>query len=296
MTHYSHCPSCGNSSFAHVFTATDFSVTGEQFPVVECTNCGLLLTQDVPSENEISRYYRAEHYISHSDTSKGIINKIYHQVRGITIRRKRDLIRRHTKQTNGSILDIGSGTGSFLEVMRAANWQITGIEPDETARGNSKSARGIDARSPDEMKEIPSATFDAITMWHVLEHVHQLSEELSIIRRLLKDDGVLMIAVPNHTSYDASHYDSYWAAWDVPRHLYHFSPQSMAALLSRHGFQISHIKPMWFDSFYISMLSEKYKTGRSNIFRAVMIGAMSNLKALSDAGKCSSLTYIIRKA
>lgn len=295
MIHYTQCPSCGSTDIAEKYTTTDYSISGEQFKINNCNYCGLLFTQDVPAQEEIGRYYHAEQYISHSDTSKGLVNKLYHIVRKQTLKGKYKLVKTTTGLPKGNILDIGSGTGAFLNTMHSAGWTITGIEPDETARNNANQLYGIQAIEPGLSVSLHAESFDAITMWHVLEHVHQLDGQMKELNRLLKPGGRILIAVPNHTSYDARHYGKYWAAWDVPRHLYHFSPSSMKVLCNHSGLEIMDIKPMWFDSFYVSMLSEKYKTGKTNLLNAVRIGILSNWKALLQKTKCSSVIYVIRR-
>lgn len=296
MIHYTECPSCGNKDISQQFIVKDFSVSGDLFPVIECHQCELFFTQDIPSENEIGRFYQSEQYISHTDTSKGIINRLYHLVRSKTLKSKRSLIEKVSGIKSGKILDIGSGTGSFLHTMRSAGWEIQGIEPDEVARKNAETLHNIQALTSENVGGLPAESFDVITMWHVLEHVHQLDNQIEELGRLLKATGKIFIAVPNHTSYDATHYKEYWAAWDVPRHLYHFSPNSMEFLCKKYSLRIISMKPMWYDSFYVSMLSEKYKTGTSNYIKAVVVGAVSNLKALFNKKKCSSLIYVIEKS
>lgn len=295
MIHHSVCPACKSAEISIRFTTEDFSVTKEKFSVFACANCGLLFTQDIPAQDEMAKYYQAEQYISHSDTSKGIINKLYHFVRKRTLISKRKLIIGVAGLKQGSILDIGSGTGAFLKTMQDAGWNIAGIEPDEIARANSEKTHRIRPLKPSGSKDLPTEEFDAITMWHVLEHIHDLDGQMNELHRLLKQSGKIFIAVPNYTSYDAKYYGAHWAAWDVPRHLYHFSPDSMEKLCRQHGFSITSIKPMWFDSFYVSMLSEQYKSGKSNVIKGGIIGLISNLKALFNKKKCSSLIYILEK-
>ena len=292
MILYDACPSCGQKNIAAVLSAEDFTVSHERFEVWECKDCTIRFTQKIPGINEIGSYYQSENYISHSDTSKGIINKLYHKVRNRTLIKKRNMIKKITGKSTGNILDVGCGTGAFLKTMQQAGWQITGLEPDETARRKAKELYNLDLDGPDKLFALPANSFDAITMWHVLEHVHELHNYIKTLKNLLKPRGKLFIAVPNYTCYDEKIYREFWAAYDVPRHLYHFSPQSMYKLLSIHNMQVVSTKPMWYDSFYVSMLSEKYKTGSTNIFRAFITGGVSNLQAISDKEKCSSVIYI----
>jgi SAM-dependent methyltransferase len=295
MIHYDNCPFCGSGKLDKKFPVKDFTVSGESFDLFSCNNCSGMFTQDVPTQDAIGPYYASHNYISHSNTSKGFINSLYHKVRSVTLTAKRKMIVALTGMQKGSILDVGCGTGAFLNEMKNAGWEITGLEPDEMARKNAEELFGIHPRPSQELFALPPNSFNAITMWHVLEHVHQLHEYVAQLKNLLADNGRLLIAVPNYTSYDAVHYKEYWAAYDAPRHLYHFSPACMKRLLQQHGLEVVLTKPMWFDSFYVSMLSEQYKNGKGNIIKAFLIGLISNFKALFDKESCSSVIYIIRK-
>lgn len=292
MVHYNECPVCRGTAAVKFLQVTDHSASKKTFEVWRCPGCTLCFTQDAPSQNEIGPYYQFEDYISHTDTRKGLVNRLYHFVRGITLNSKKKIVEKATGLKNGHLLDIGSGTGAFTGKMKKSGWKVTGLEPDEAARKKCLDNHGITVHPPEHLFSLPDASFDAITLWHVLEHVHQLQEYMQKIKTLLKPGGILIIAVPNYTSHDAQVYQQYWAAWDVPRHLYHFSPKAMDALLSAHGLTVQKIKPMWFDSFYVSMLSEKYRKG--NIVRAMFTGLSSNMKALGDKKKCSSVIYIAK--
>jgi 2-polyprenyl-3-methyl-5-hydroxy-6-metoxy-1,4-benzoquinol methylase len=293
--HFSACPVCNNGNINPLLTVKDHSVSKEEFVVWQCSNCTLRFTQDVPDENNIGRYYKSEDYISHTNTDKGFVNKAYQKVRDYTLQQKAKLIIEETGQDRGSLLDIGSGTGAFLNTMKEKGWQVKGVEPDEDARRLAKQLYGLSIDGPASINELSDQSFDAITLWHVLEHVHHLHEYVEQLKRLLKPQGKLFIAVPNYQSKDAAAYRLYWAAYDVPRHLYHFSPKSIDVLMQQHGLKIEKQKPMWFDSFYISMLSSKYKNGKTNYPAAVINGIKSNLAALANKENCSSLIYIISK-
>ncbi|MEO7263737.1 MAG: class I SAM-dependent methyltransferase [Ferruginibacter sp.] len=292
MIHYTQCPVCAAENFDNVISAKDYTVSQEQFQIMECDNCQLRFTNDVPGQAEIGPYYKSENYISHSDTNKGIINRLYHFVRGITISGKKNTIKHFTKKNKGTILDIGCGTGVFLKSMKDAGWNVTGLEPDAGARKIASVSNGINASGPERLFELTPHSFDAITLWHVLEHVHELHAYIEQIKNLLAPGGYVFIALPNYTSYDATYYKAHWAAYDVPRHLYHFSPASMGKLLSIHGLQIEKTLPMWFDSYYVSMLSEKYRSGRNNYISAFFTGSISNMKTMKNVEKCSSLVYV----
>ena len=287
------CPSCNSHNIYKSLSARDYTVSNEVFEIWECKDCSLRFTQNIPGKSEIGRYYQSEDYISHSDTTRGFVNRLYHKVRKKTLAQKRNLIESVTEKKSGNLLDIGAGTGAFLNEMKLASWHCTGLEPDETARAKAKELYNLDLLKADNLFLLPAKKFDAITLWHVLEHVHDLQENVDQLKKLLNDTGKLFIAVPNYTSADAKIYGKYWAAYDVPRHLYHFSPQAMESLLENHGLRLESVRPMWFDSFYVSILSEKYKTGSSNLPKSFTNGLWSNLKAMTDKKKCSSVIYIV---
>lgn len=288
------CPSCSSTGTVASLTVKDHSVSREDFAVLSCQACGLLFTAGAPGPEAIASYYASEEYVSHTDTRKGAVNRLYHAVRDITIRGKRRMALRANGGVPGALLDYGCGTGAFAAAMRDAGWSVRALEPDRSARENASRIHGLEVGEPSELADIPPASFDVITLWHVLEHVHDLRGTLRLIRRSLKPGGTLFIAVPNHLSLDARVYGTAWAAWDVPRHLYHFSPGAMAALLRPFGLSVTATRNMWFDSFYVSMLSEKYLHGRVRMLPAVWNGLRSNARALLKPGTCSSLVYVVK--
>ncbi len=294
-TTYSACPCCGSSSLSKALVAKDYLVSEKEFEIWQCADCTLRFTQSAPDDHSVFQYYQSDSYISHSGTNKGLVNSLYHLVRKITLSDKRRLILSVTQINNGKLLDIGAGTGAFVSHMQSNGWQVTGLEPDESARRNALEANKVNLIEPGAFFDFPDESFDVITMWHVLEHVHQLHGYMEKLKKILKPGGKIFIAVPNYTSYDASFYKEFWAAYDVPRHLYHFSAESMCRLLDFHHLQLLSTRPMWYDSFYICLLSEKHKNGKSNLLRALFIALISNLKAFVDKERCSSLIYIIGK-
>jgi SAM-dependent methyltransferase len=292
--HYTHCPVCDSTKIDPLLKVRDHSVSGEEFVIWQCGACTLRFTQDVPAEDSIGPYYQSPDYISHSNTSKGLLNGLYQKVRRFTLEQKAGLISRNTVE-RGAILDIGAGIGAFLNEMKGRGWDITGVEPDEGAREQARKLYGLQLHETSMLEHLPAGTFHAITLWHVLEHVHALRDYVERLKELLRTDGAIFIAVPNYRSLDSDIYKNYWAAYDVPRHLYHFSPRSMEVLMERHGLRVVEKKPMWFDSFYISLLSSKYQRGSTSWLGAGMAGLRSNAKALVDTNACSSVTYIVRK-
>ncbi len=295
LVHYTNCPVCGSPDIKNVLSVKDYTVSNETFVIAECNSCSLRFTQDVPDAASIAPYYKSENYISHTNTSKGLINRLYQSVRKRTLKQKRRLIERASGIKKGRLLDVGSGTGAFANEMQQAGWQVTGLEPDADARAVGKQSYNIDLADIGQFYQLQESSYDVITMWHVLEHVHDLQGYIAKLKLLLTENGKLFIAVPNYTSKDAAAYKEQWAAYDVPRHLYHFSPRSMQVLMEKHGLRILQHKPMWYDSFYVSMLSSKYIHGKPNLVGAFFKGMGSNLKAMGDVKRCSSVIYIISK-
>jgi 2-polyprenyl-3-methyl-5-hydroxy-6-metoxy-1,4-benzoquinol methylase len=293
LIHHSVCPVCGSNQLHQVLTAKDFTVSKEEFVILQCNNCLLRFTQDIPDQQAIAPYYQSAAYISHSNTKKGIVNRLYHIARIFTMSSKEAVVKKAVGKPTGMMLDIGSGTGVFVKTMMKAGWDVIGIEPDEQARAFAMAQHKVDLSAANELFNLPYGTYDAITMWHVLEHVHQLQEYVNHLKNLLAPGGKLIVAVPNYTSKDANTYKQHWAAYDVPRHLYHFSPTSVKALMEQHDMQVAAIHPMWLDSYYVSMLSEKYRGG--NFIKAIWNGFLSTINTIQHREQCSSLIYIVEQ-
>lgn len=293
LVHYTKCPVCGTADCSEVLNATDYTVSNEIFAIWECPKCRLRFTQDVPAAGSIGPYYQSENYISHSNTSRGLVNRLYQWVRKRTLKQKRKMLQQLTGIKTGAVLDLGSGAGAFAAEMKSAGWRVTGLEPDAGARNVAQESFGIELQDISRFYTLEDGQFDAITMWHVLEHVHELQAYMAKLKLVLKENGRLFIAVPNYTSGDAAIYKEYWAAYDVPRHLYHFSPDSMKVLVEKHGMRVLDHKPMWYDSFYVSLLSSKYQSGATMLFSAFFNGLRSNLGAVGRVKKCSSVIYVI---
>ncbi len=276
----------------------DYTVSRETFAIVRCNRCGFKFTNPRPDELQILNYYESDDYISHSNTKKGLVNWLYQKVRSITLNQKLRLIRsvsgdRRPETVN--LLDIGCGTGEFLNRCARAGYKTMGVEPSLRAKKFAIENYRLDVAGEEMLKQLEPERFDVITMWHVLEHVHRLHDRVEELKKLLKRDGVLVIAVPNCSSWDAHHYKEFWAAYDVPRHLYHFTPPDIQSLFFLHAMKVEKILPMKFDSYYVSMLSEKYETGSPKMLRSTWNGFLSNLKAKKTGQEYSSQIYIIRK-
>ena len=271
----------------------DHSVSGEEFVIKKNLEFGYLETHPQPNISELPLYYQSENYISHTDSKRNLFEKIYHFVRDFSTYRKVNLINKYSGTGNKKLLDIGCGTGDFLYAAKKQEWIITGIEPNDKARNIAIEKNSNIIYDSNKLFEFKKESFDVITLWHVLEHLPNLENHISIIKKILKPNGVLIIAVPNYKSYDAEYYKEFWAAYDVPRHLWHFSKQSIGLLCAKFSLKVIKYKSMWYDSFYVSLLSEKYKTGKMNPIKGFLIGAISNIKALFSK-QPSSVIYIIK--
>lgn len=267
----------------------DHSVSGEKFELLLNEELQLLKTHPQPELENLGKYYESEDYISHTDAKRSLFEKIYHWVKIYSLNKKVSLINSLHK-SKGSLLDIGAGTGDFLVTAKANGWQITGIEPNENAKKLAVS-KGVSFENS--IEHIENQQFDVITMWHVLEHVPNVEHQIKELKRLLKPNGTIIIAVPNFKSFDAGYYGEFWAAYDVPRHLWHFSKTSIEKLFGKENINLVKILPMIFDSFYVSLLSEKYKNGKMNFFKAFYIGLRSNWKA-NQSKEYSSHIYVLK--
>jgi len=266
----------------------DYLVTKEHFHLEYDSEKDMLITQPIPTD--ITKYYDSNNYISHTDESKSLLEKVYQRVKKITLSQKVKLINNYSQEQK-TILDIGCGTGKFLSTAKTDNWKTMGVELSTQAREIAIKKNLTIYKS---LESITNQKFNIITLWHVLEHLPNLDKQINLIENLLEENGTLIIAVPNYKSYDAQYYRQYWAAYDTPRHLWHFSKTSITKIFKEHNLSVKKILPMYFDSYYVSLLSEKYKKGYSNYFMAFYRGLVSNIKA-KQSGEYSSHIYILQK-
>lgn len=274
----------------------DHTVSSENFELVYDSDLEMYKTDPQPSEEKLPSYYQSADYISHTDAKESLIDKVYQMVRNYTISKKVKLI--HSFNTSDQrLLDIGCGTGDFLKVAENKNWIVSGVEPNQQARDLAQKKISESGSIVSDLGDLlnTSNQFDVITMWHVLEHVPNLDAYIDSLKKLLKQDGVLVVAVPNFKSHDAKHYKQFWAAYDVPRHLWHFSQKSIKEIFQKYQMTLVQVLPMRFDSYYVSLLSEKYKTGKSHFVSALWNGFVSNWKA-KRTNEYSSLIYIIKNS
>lgn len=274
-------------------TVKDHSVSGEEFQLIYNEDLEILETTPQPSLEKLPDYYKSEDYISHTDNKRNLFEKIYYLVKLISMKRKLRIINPFA-QTNKKLLDFGCGTGDFLKIAQENKWDITGIEPNSRARAIANKKTNNLVYGTEELINLKPNSFNVITLWHVLEHLPKFEEQIIILKKLLKPNGALIIAVPNFKSYDAQYYQSFWAAYDAPRHLWHFSKNSISTIADQNKMEVTNMLPLKFDAYYVSLLSEKYKTGIMNPLKAFLVAYRSNLKAKKNQ-EYSSLIYIIKK-
>ena len=285
------CPFCESENTTSYLRLKDYFLSQEDFEILECDNCKLLFTTPRPDKSVIGNYYKSEDYLSHNEHKKGLVPWIYNQVKKVNIRNKYKIA--IGNRTKPHLLDFGCGVGDFLHYAQQKGCEITGCDLSEDARKFATKKLDKTIVSPEEIFALPHSSFDVITMWHVLEHIDNLKLQTEQLHHLLKDNGRLVIAVPNYKSYDAQYYKDKWDAYDVPRHLNHFHKESLQNIFSG-SFELETIYPMKWDAFYISMMSENY-IGKGNSFiKGILTGWKSNRKA-RKTGDYSSLIYVFHK-
>jgi len=284
---------CGKKDVTHYISTKDYFLTHESFDLVQCSHCGLIRTNPFPDSSSMNSYYVSKDYVSHSDDTQGFVNSLYAIVKKYSLKKKFQLIKKHSD--GKTLIDYGCGSGDLVNYALSYGWKAMGYDSSKIAREASFKKYGIDIQHPDKLMDLPPTSIDTITLWHVLEHVENPASLLSTFRNILKDKGCLFIAVPNVNSYDARFYKSFWAALDVPRHLYHFNLNTLTRFCEKEGFKIIQSKGMIFDSFYVSLLSEKYLNSRIKYLRSPIIGLISNSLAFFNHKNYSSILVILQK-
>lgn len=287
------CPVCSGNSLDKLLECNDFTTSKENFTIVSCGTCDFTFTNPRPLNENLGNYYKSDMYISHTNNSKGLFNWLYQTIRNYAVGIKVALLKSITKE--GAHLDIGCGTGEFLNACKNAGYSTKGIEPSELARTQAKNNYNLVVSDNTDLTQFSEEEFDSISMWHVLEHIPNLNETISQFHKILKPNGKIIIAVPNYKSWDASYYKEFWAAWDVPIHLWHFSKSTIEKIFKNHEFSLRKTKPMIFDSFYVSLLSEEFKIGKKNFIKGFVIGLVSNLIGVISKRGHSSTIYVFEK-
>lgn len=285
------CPICNNTDFEPTLQAKDYTVTSETFTIQSCSQCGLLITSPRPYAEELEKYYKSDNYISHSSKATNITDRLFIVARKFTLTQKLSLVSKYSSK--GKLLDYGCGTGDFLLAASKKNWQVFGVEPSSSVTKKSTTLQIVSS-----LDQVSTNQFDAITLWHVLEHIPNINEIICQLRERISKGGTIFIAVPNYKSFDGAYYRELWAGYDVPRHLWHFNRETMSKLIKKNSLKVIKIKPMFLDSIYVSQLSEKYKANDKSsmltMIKGSIIGLRSNLSAAST-GEYSSLIYIVKK-
>ena len=292
MIEIKNCQICNGNNFLRINKTKDYSTSNEEFVIVKCQDCDFLFTNPRVKEEKIGEYYKSDKYISHTNSNKGLFNFLYQAVRKYAIKTKTKLLLNSIGTKTH--LDVGCGTGEFLNSCNIKNIKCIGIEPSEIARSKAIKNYDLDIRSETNLNQFNMDEFDSVSMWHVLEHVYDLNKTIEHLNRIIRNNGVLIIAVPNHKSLDAKKYKNYWAAWDVPIHVNHFCPKTITNLMSKYNFTLKNKIGMKFDSFYVSLLSSEYRSGRKQYIEGFLMGVISNISAMLGFTEYSSTIYIFK--
>ena len=245
---------------------------------------------DVSNTKDLSKYYKSDQYISHNTMNKSFIQILYNVVRSIMFHYKYRTLKSFVKPLD-KLLDIGCGVGNFLSFMGKKNLNVTGVENNSIALEICKKKN---LKVYDSIENLSDELFDIVSLWHVLEHLPRPNKIIEKIYDLLSSEGVLVIAVPNFSSHDREHYQNRWAALDVPRHLWHFTPDGLEEMLSSAGFELLKKNPLFFDVFYISFLSEKHKGNKLAFILAAIKGCYFSILSFFTK-KHSTISFVFKK-
>jgi len=291
---FSNCPICDSNNLKPYLEVKDHSISKEVFSLKQCTQCSFVFTSNPPVESQAGSYYKSEQYISHSNTSKGAINKLYKIARGLMLSVKKGIVAQYS--SGKKLLDYGTGTGFFMQYMKAKGYAVRGVELDDDARNFGIQTHGLNIGTPEELLHSEEEKIlDAITLWHVLEHLYDPKKYLQKFHELLSDQGTLFLALPNYDCLDGKVYASHWAGYDLPRHLWHFNPKTVREIAVRTGFKVVALKRLPFDPMYIAMLSAKYKGQFLSFIVGAVVGLISLLNSFLNIEKSSSIVYVLKK-
>ncbi len=249
------CALCGADDTEQLFVATDrrYGMAGE-FPVVRCRRCDLVYVNPRPSAASLGRFY-PETYRPHTGAPQHT-GRVGPAVRSLVFGRLGGAAGRAAgwlynslayraflvNRAPGRVLDVGCGTGDYLSVWAELGWTVEGIEPGAAAASAARTRLG--ARIHEGLIEgvtLPVGAFDAITMSHSFEHVRMPREVLAIVHRALAPDGRLVLMLPNFQAWDRRAFGPQWYGLEVPRHLYHFTPTTLTALLEASGLVVEQL-------------------------------------------------------
>jgi 2-polyprenyl-3-methyl-5-hydroxy-6-metoxy-1,4-benzoquinol methylase len=289
------CPLCNGKQLRQVIRCGSSYVSEELFDLYMCQDCSFLFTQGASCETERNRYDEMSRAISFSNSRKGTVNVLYGLARSYMLNKKVKLVMKEAHRMKGRILDIGAGTGHFADIMTYYRWIVNAIEKSDEARVFAKEYFELDIKDESALYAFKPDSFDVITLWHVMEHSEHLNDMWKWLYKLLTDKGILVIAVPNYQSYDARKYGKQWAAYDVPCHLWHFTPATIEKWGYKHGFILANRYAMPLDAFYISILSEKYRGSVFPFIKGMFAGIIAWFSTQSHKDRSSSMIYIFRK-
>jgi SAM-dependent methyltransferase len=288
------CIVCGSGQrHPHLRAPNRFNV-GEVFPLVQCSQCGFVYLSPRPSQESIGSHYEDEGYHPHQAEAAGVVDRIYRISRDWNLRYKRWMVESHHRK--GALLDFGCGTGEFLAEMRANGWQVTGVEPAAQARAV---AEGLGVRASADLEGC-DGPYDVITLWHVLEHVHEAAGQFRRLCELLTPGGILVMALPNIGSVDSRAYGANWVALDAPRHLFHFRPQDVRRFAVARGLTPAGGGVLPLDTPYNVLLSEQLAgqvvrgTRLFGLFRAIRVALAASIRGAIDRSRSSSPVYVFR--
>jgi 2-polyprenyl-3-methyl-5-hydroxy-6-metoxy-1,4-benzoquinol methylase len=300
------CPLCNSDKYERHLRAPDrfHLAAGNLFEIVRCVTCGFIYLNPRPRIECLPEFYQDKNYqpFLSAQSGKSWWDRIYNLARSYAVCGKRVKIEKLKRK--GQLLDIGCGTGEFLNEMQKHGWQATGIEKDPRAAEVARQRYGLDVLTTDlTSSHFAQNSFDVITFWHVLEHLPDPLHTLQRAKKMLKEDGLMLVAAPNISSYDARFYRSRWAALDAPRHLHHFVPATLARLCQAAGLEMFTARQMVLDAFYNCLMSERiiasidtYKEFFLPLFLLRGFGVAGISLLLSRLGNGgSSILYFIKK-